>query len=327
MSSSSSAAAFSSSSEMYPPRAGSKNNNNTSNGGRRKSNNNNTTMRVQLLTNHKETQIPFLFGFLSAMALRFVAKTFSRGYGLPPKQISVTDKFGKKKTIRRLQANDYEKGFVDLLKQLTVAPKMTKKRFVKRWHQMREGPEFCYVLENEEKTKILATATLMVERKFGRNLGLSGHVEDVVVDEEARDSGLGKVMIDAMSIISRNHVKCYKTILDCSAENVQFYEKCGFAPKEVQMAKYYTEDRGYGNASYSYENDNNKKKKNKSSSNDAKRNGIVKLNNGGENNGSSTSEKKKSAKRRVTYAAGTDEGFVGSPVKALNQTVYYSDDE
>ena len=157
---------------------------------------------------------------------------------------------------------------MDLLKQLTVAPKMTKKRFVKRWHQMREGPEFCYVLENEEKTKILATATLMVERKFGRNLGLSGHVEDVVVDEEARDSGLGKVMIDAMSIISRNHVKCYKTILDCSAENVQFYEKCGFAPKEVQMAKYYTEDRGYGNASYSYENDNNKKKKNKSSSND-----------------------------------------------------------
>ena len=60
---------------------------------------------------------------------------------------------------------------------------------------MREGPEFCYVLGNEEKTKILATATLMVDR-VGRNLGLSGHVEDVVVDEEARDSGLGSMIGD-----------------------------------------------------------------------------------------------------------------------------------
>lgn len=291
-------------------------------------NNNNNRMHVQLLQLGGVPEVfpSFLFGFLSAMALRFVTKTLHRGYDLPPKQISVTDKFGKKKTIRRLEANDYEKGFVDLLKQLTVAPKMSKKKFVKRWHQMREGPEFTYVLENEEKTKIIATATLVVERKFGRNLGLSGHVEDVVVDEKNRDSGLGKVMIDAMSIISRNHVKCYKTILDCSAENVQFYEKCGFGAKEIQMAKYYTSDRGYGNSSYTYENDN-KKNDNKKSSGE-KKNGIVKLNNGEKNgSSSSTSEKKKSAKRRVTYAAGTDEGFVGSPVKALNQTVYYSDEE
>ena len=34
--------------------------------------------------------------FLSAMALRFITKTVNRGYDLPPKQIGVTDKFGKK---------------------------------------------------------------------------------------------------------------------------------------------------------------------------------------------------------------------------------------
>ena len=90
------------------------------------------------------------------------------------------------------------------------------------------------------------------------------------------------------------------------------------------MAKYYTDDR-YGN-SYAYENENNK-----SSSN--KRDGIMKLNNGyknknNENNGFVFDEReKKSARRRVTYAAGTDDGFVGSPVKALNQTVYYSDED
>lgn len=31
---------------------------------------------------------------------------------------------------------------------------------------------------------------------------------------------------------------CYKVILDCSEDNVRFYERCGFVRKEVQMAAY-----------------------------------------------------------------------------------------
>ena len=30
---------------------------------------------------------------------------------------------------------------------------------------------------------------------------------------------------------------CYKVILDCSEENVPFYEKCGLTKKEVQMVR------------------------------------------------------------------------------------------
>jgi hypothetical protein len=30
---------------------------------------------------------------------------------------------------------------------------------------------------------------------------------------------------------------CYKTILDCSEDNVPFYEKCGLKKKEVQMVR------------------------------------------------------------------------------------------
>lgn len=30
---------------------------------------------------------------------------------------------------------------------------------------------------------------------------------------------------------------CYKVILDCSEDNVPFYEKCGLTRKEVQMVK------------------------------------------------------------------------------------------
>ena len=31
---------------------------------------------------------------------------------------------------------------------------------------------------------------------------------------------------------------CYKVILDCSEENVPFYEKCGLIKKEVQCVRY-----------------------------------------------------------------------------------------
>jgi glucosamine-phosphate N-acetyltransferase len=256
--------------------------------------------------------------FANSFCSNFILKRILfRGYNEPPKELIVTDKSGKKKLIRRLEKSDYEKGFVDLLKQLTVAPKMSKRKFARRWQQMRNGPEFTYVLEstttdddndddnniNNEK-RIIATATLVIERKYGRNLGVCAHIEDVVVDENFRDEGLGKVMIDAMSIVARNHVGCYKTILDCSAENVQFYEKCGFNAKEIQMAKYFTDDRGFGAA--------------------AKKNvGIVKSGNGIIN----SERTKAGVRRQVKYAAGTGD-FVGSPTKALlNQTVYYSDDE
>lgn len=30
---------------------------------------------------------------------------------------------------------------------------------------------------------------------------------------------------------------CYKVILDCSEDNVPFYQKCGLVKKEVQMVK------------------------------------------------------------------------------------------
>lgn len=37
---------------------------------------------------------------------------------------------------------------------------------------------------------------------------------------------------------------CYKLILDCSQDNVKFYEKCGLKVKELQMAIYFPENEG-----------------------------------------------------------------------------------
>lgn len=44
-------------------------------------------------------------------------------------------------------------------------------------------------------------------------------------------------IIEALTNIGRVE-GCYKIILDCGEHNVQFYEKCGYKKKEVQMVQY-----------------------------------------------------------------------------------------
>ena len=88
-----------------------------------------------------------------------------------------------------------------------------------------------------DKQRVIAAATLFVERKFIRGCSRCGHIEDVVVDSTYRGLRLGKRVIEALVAAARE-LGCYKVILDCSEANVPFYEKCGLTRKEVQMVAY-----------------------------------------------------------------------------------------
>lgn len=84
----------------------------------------------------------------------------------------------------------------------------------------------------------MGTATLLLERKFLRHCGKVGHIEDVVVDERCRGARLGLRLITALTEAAQA-AGCYKVVLDCSEDNVAFYEKCGLRRKDVQMANYF----------------------------------------------------------------------------------------
>ena len=49
--------------------------------------------------------------------------------------------------------------------------------------------------------------------------------------------GLGKILIAALTALSES-AGAYKTLLDCSDDNVPFYVKCGYETKGLNMAKY-----------------------------------------------------------------------------------------
>ncbi|CAH9071674.1 unnamed protein product [Cuscuta epithymum] len=142
--------------------------------------------------------------------------------------------------IRRLEILDKSKGFIELLQQLTVCDAVSDEKFKERFEEVAKygDDHVICVIEDVISGKIVATGSVFVERKFIRNCGKVGHIEDVVVDSGARGLQLGKRVVEFLTDHSAS-MGCYKVILDCSEENKPFYEKCGFKKKEVQMVKYF----------------------------------------------------------------------------------------
>lgn len=105
--------------------------------------------------------------------------------------------------------------------------------------------EFIETLNNnhrvvliEKNDTIIAIGTILIERKIIHSFGKVGHIEDVVVSKQHRGNGVGKILIEYL-IDYANSQNCYKVILNCSNENIAFYEKCGLSLKSNQMALYF----------------------------------------------------------------------------------------
>ncbi|KAI9141156.1 acyl-CoA N-acyltransferase [Paraphysoderma sedebokerense] len=141
--------------------------------------------------------------------------------------------------IRSLDLSDYEKGFLDCLSHLTVVGEISRAQFVDRFAYLKlhSHEYFVIVIEDVNNKRIAAAGTVLVERKFIRQCGLVGHIEDIVVNEKYRGLQFGRYIIDMLKHIGQA-VGCYKIILDCAEKNVKFYEKCGFERKEVEMVWY-----------------------------------------------------------------------------------------
>jgi glucosamine-phosphate N-acetyltransferase len=144
--------------------------------------------------------------------------------------------------VRPLRRDDFAKGFMGVLAQLTQIGEVTSATFEHRFDAMARangvlGTYYVVVVEDTARRAIVGTATLLVEQKFIRGAALAGHVEDVVTDKGVRGAGIGRVLNEALLRLARK-VGCYKVMLDCADNNIPFYEKFGYAPKERQMAIY-----------------------------------------------------------------------------------------
>ena len=138
--------------------------------------------------------------------------------------------------VRPIQCNDYYKNYLSLIEQLTIVEKekINYEQF-KIFVESLSNNHIIIVIE--DNNKIIGSGTLLIENKVIHNMGSVGHIEDIIIHNNYRKLGLGKKIIDELVNISIK-ANCYKTILDCSEKNSNFYEKSGFTKKEIQMVKY-----------------------------------------------------------------------------------------
>jgi glucosamine-phosphate N-acetyltransferase len=133
--------------------------------------------------------------------------------------------------------NEVKTTYLELLSHLTDAPDMPLHTFVENVHAI------CHmgtILVCRLEGRVIGTGTLVCEPKLIHGGRFVGHIEDVVVHPDYRGQHVASTLL-RMLVDEATARNCYKVILDCSAENIAFYEKNGFVQKNVQMAKYETD--------------------------------------------------------------------------------------
>ncbi len=129
-------------------------------------------------------------------------------------------------TVRQLKEEDLFNGFLESLDSLRKASDINQEKAKKILENIQSNPNhliFVAIIDN----KIVGSTSLLIEPKFIHEGGLVGHIEDVVVTREKQGLGIGEKLIE-FSLEYAKKAGCYKTILDCSDDVKQFYEKIGF---------------------------------------------------------------------------------------------------
>lgn len=168
-----------------------------------------------------------------------------------PIPIPVSKDLNSDYIIRKLQLNDILEGnYLSILSELTtiwpnpdnskvlLSEDEKKTLLTLRFQSLNPQTQHIFILCDKRINKVIGSATILLEDKFIHACGRVAHIEDVVISKEARGGGLGKQLVEYLLEFAKM-CGCYKTILDCDAKNVAFYQKCGMKEKGFQMALYY----------------------------------------------------------------------------------------
>lgn len=128
--------------------------------------------------------------------------------------------------IRKLQRRDLSNGFLLSLDSLRKSSHIKPKKANIIFDKISKNPhQIIYVAV--ENSKVVGSASILIERKFIHEGGKVGHIEDVAVRKEFQGKGIGQRIVNALIEYAAKQ-GCYKTILDCTDDLIPFYEKIGF---------------------------------------------------------------------------------------------------
>ena len=138
--------------------------------------------------------------------------------------------------VRKARYEDLD-SILDLLEQLTpikAGNSFNRGKVEANFNKILEDVNYCLCVFEDEGI-VLGTALLLIQINLSQGGRPYAHIENVVVDKNCRGKGAGKKMMDYLIGRARG-LNCYKILLNCSKENILFYEKCGFIDSdEVEM--------------------------------------------------------------------------------------------
>jgi glucosamine-phosphate N-acetyltransferase len=130
--------------------------------------------------------------------------------------------------IREFKKEDISKGLLETYKEVWWITEITEKTLESYLSNNN------YMVVCEDNGVIIGTATLHIQNKLIRNGGIAGLIEDVAVRESYRGNNIGSKLIEHL-IEKSKEFGCYKVILSCFPERVNFYERNGFINESITM--------------------------------------------------------------------------------------------
>ena len=134
--------------------------------------------------------------------------------------------------IIQLTRDNLSREVLDILAQLAPTKKLTLKRAKDIIDRQIAASHYTYILIDD--FSILATASIIIIDHLIHNGKTAALIENVAVRKDSHGKGYGAKLIKFLKRIARKH-RCYKITLNCSKENIPFYEKCGFSVYCDQM--------------------------------------------------------------------------------------------
>ncbi|OCF40236.1 hypothetical protein I317_05929 [Kwoniella heveanensis CBS 569] len=158
-----------------------------------------------------------------------------------PKHIPATLRDGLPEDVhvRPLASTDLLRSHFQLLNTLRESPALAPSVYAAIFSHFKSclGTYYVLVMVDKSTDQLVASGTLILERKHINNGGASGHLEDIVVSDTMQGKGLGLRLVVGLRDMAVA-LGCYKVILDCKEQKIPFYEKCGFYKRSAGMAYY-----------------------------------------------------------------------------------------
>lgn len=118
--------------------------------------------------------------------------------------------------------NKHSKGLFELLNQ-----EWSIEHYDEFLSHLVDLPSTMEIYVAEDGNEVIGTATLHYQKKLIRNGSVAGLIEEVVVDENRRGQRIGQSIIKQVTEKAFEN-NCYKVILSCTNERVEFYKRCGY---------------------------------------------------------------------------------------------------